>query len=302
MSTFWSVYITVLALGNIAACWWLLRWSSKSNPNAEEAKKTTGHVWDGDLREYNNPLPNWWLKLFYATVIFGVVYLLLYPGLGKFKGLLGWTEIKQYNQQMAYAQQKYGKVFANYAKKSIVQLAHDPDALQTGQRLFANNCAVCHGSDARGAPGFPNLTDNDWLHGGKPEQIYQTILNGRQGVMPAWGKVLGKQGVAQVAAYVYSLNGRSAPADLVRAGKARFAQLCIACHGVNGKGNQMIGAPNLTDHIWLYGGSMKTIEQTITYGRKNRMPAHKDLLGADEVKVLAAYVYSLSHKQGSSNE
>ena len=302
MSSFWSWWIIVISLANIFACFWLIRWTAKRRPGEAASTDTTGHVWDGDLREYNNPMPRWWLFLFYITIIFALVYLVLFPGLGNFKGLLGWSQVSEYRSEMQQAKEKYAPLYDKYAQIAIPELAGNHDAMATAGRIFANNCAVCHGSDAGGAPGFPNLTDNDWLHGGSPEAIQQTIMNGRQGNMPAWGQALGDRGVQEVATYVYSLNGRSAPKDLVEAGRARFQQMCIACHGADAKGNQAIGAPNLTDDTWLYGGDLATIEETIRNGRNGKMPAWKDRLGPEKAHLMAAYVYSLSHEGGNDEQ
>ncbi|HKJ94568.1 MAG TPA: cytochrome-c oxidase, cbb3-type subunit III [Gammaproteobacteria bacterium] len=302
MSSFWSWFIIVLTVGNILACWWLIRWTAKPRAGEAAASETTGHVWDGNLTEYNKPMPRWWLWLFYITIAFALLYLVLYPGLGNFGGLLGWSQYGAYRQEVKAAHEAYAPIYEKYSKMAIPALAKNDDAMGTGRRIFANNCAVCHGSDGRGAPGFPNLADNDWLHGGSPEAIQTTILNGRQGVMPSFGKALGTRGVEEVAAYVYSLNGRQAPEALVTAGEKRFQQLCFACHGRDAKGNQQIGAPNLTDNTWLYGGALATIKETITNGRKGRMPAWKDRLGEDRTHVVAAYVYSLSHQGGDGGE
>jgi cytochrome c oxidase cbb3-type subunit 3 len=260
-----------------------------------------GHVWDEDLEELNNPLPGWWLKLFYITMVFGLIYLALFPGLGSFPGLLGWTSHGQYEREMDVADATYGPLFTRYREMSIPAVAADPEARKMGERLFVTYCAACHGSDARGARGFPNLRDNDWLYGGSPEQIEQTILYGRNGVMPAWQDALGgKQGVADVVQYVLSLSGRNVDQAAAARGKVKFQTFCVACHGADGKGNQAIGAPNLTDNIWLYGGSEKAITETIAKGRNGKMPAQKDTLGEDKVHLLAAYVYSLS--TGEQNE
>ncbi|MGD8378776.1 MAG: cytochrome-c oxidase, cbb3-type subunit III, partial [Gammaproteobacteria bacterium] len=239
----------------------------------------------------------WWLGLFVITVIFGLVYLVLYPGLGNFKGVLGWTEHKQYQAQVAHAEQQFADFYSRFAGKSIPQLATSDEALGAGRNLFVNNCAACHGSDARGAPGFPNLTDNDWLYGGEPQTILATITNGRGGVMPALGPTLGEEKVNQVIAYVRSLSGNPEPADQVAAGKQVFAGICAACHGADARGNQAIGAPNLTDRTWLYGGSAAVIRKTLMQGRQGHMPAHKDLLGEHKIRLLAAYVWSLSHRE-----
>lgn len=293
MSSFWSWFVSILTVANIIACYWLIRWSSRRHAGEAAQGEVTGHVWDGDLQEYNNPLPRWWLWLFYITIVFGLVYLALYPGLGNYKGLLGWTEIGQYNAQMKEAHARYDKIFEAYEQESIPALAADPKARGIGQRLFLDNCAKCHGADAGGGPGFPNLTDNDWLFGGQPETIETTILQGRTGVMPAWGPVLGEAGVDQVAAYVQSLSGRKADPQLVAAGRTKFQTYCVACHGTDGKGNQAIGAPNLTDNIWLFGGSPLAIKETIRKGRQGHMPAWGDFLGKAKVHLVAAYVYSL---------
>jgi cytochrome c oxidase cbb3-type subunit 3 len=226
-----------------------------------------------------------------------VGYLIAFPGMGAFKGVLGWTSHGEVESQLADAQKEFGPLFAKYAAMPIPAVAKDPQALKMGQRIFLNNCAQCHGSDAQGNVGFPNLTDNDWLYGGEPDQIVQTIAHGRQGAMPAWGTALGDAGVAEVSAYVISLSGRDADAKLAQAGAQKFAMFCVACHGADGTGNQAMGAPNLTDKTWLYGGSMATIQQTLHGGRNGQMPAWNDILGADKVHLVAAYVYSLSHEQ-----
>lgn len=294
MSAFWSWFIIILTVANILACWWLIRWTAKPRPGEASSTETTGHVWDDDLAEYNQPMPRWWLMLFYITIVFGVVYLALYPGLGTFAGVLGWSQYDEYRQEVEQAQEQFAPLYERYASISIPELAENDEAMQTGQRLFANNCAVCHGSDARGARGFPNLTDDAWLYGGSPEAIKTTLLNGRTGVMPAFGQSLGEQGVREVAAYVYELNGRNWPRDdLVAAGERRYQTLCVACHGPDGKGNQQLGAPDLTDDAWLYGGSMAILQETLVNGRQGKMPAFKEQLGPERVHVVAAYVYSL---------
>jgi cytochrome c oxidase cbb3-type subunit 3 len=296
MSSFWSLYIVLLTAVNIAAAWWLIRWTAKPRKGEVAATETTGHVWDENLTEYNKPMPRWWLYLFYLSIVFAVIYLALYPGLGNFRGLLGWTQVNAYEAQMTQAEQTYGPIYHQYGATDLVALSKNPEAMTTASRLFANNCAACHGSDAHGGPGFPNLTDGDWLYGGGPETIRESILKGRGGVMPTFGPILGEEGIHDVAQYVVSLSGR--PADPIRAtaGQQKFAMLCTACHGPEGKGTPALGAPNLTDNIWLYGGSVQTIEQTIRGGRQGRMPAHEALLGADRVHLLAAYVYGLSHR------
>lgn len=293
-SSFWNWYIIIPVAGGIIAMFVLNRWMTEP-PRKGEKPQSHGHVWDEDLQELNNPLPRWWLNLFYITLVFGIGYLALYPGLGTFRGILGWTEKGQYEKEMAAADKEFNPLYEKYLKEDIKALATNHEALKTGERLFMNYCTSCHGSDAGGGPGFPNLRDDDWLYGGDPKTIETTILNGRQGMMPAWGAVLGPEGVANVAEYVLSLSGRSTNDVAVAAGKEKFQQLCVACHGPDGKGNQVIGAPNLTDNIWLYGGSKKTVMETIEKGRNGRMPAHAEFLGEAKVHLLAAYVYSLSH-------
>jgi cytochrome c oxidase cbb3-type subunit 3 len=298
MSANWSWYIIILTAANILACFWLIRWNSKRRAGEAAEGDTTGHTWDGDLQEYNNPLPRWWLWLFYLTILFAIIYLIIFPGMGNYKGTSKWSEVGQYKAEMAAADKQYGPIFAAYAKTPIPELANDSKAMATGQRLFLTYCSVCHGSDAGGAPGFPNLTDNDWLYGGEPATIQTTILDGRNGIMPPWGAVLSATQTDEVVAYVLSLSGREADASKVAAGKAVFQTYCVACHGADAKGNHAMGAANLTDKIWLYGGSPGTIKQTIMHGRTGKMPAHRAFLGEEKVHLLAAYVYSLSHSSG----
>jgi cytochrome c oxidase cbb3-type subunit III len=293
MSPLATAIVAVVTSLNVLACLWLIWWTALRRPGEVAEGEVKSHVWDGDLRERNNPMPRWWLILFYLTIGFAFLYFLLYPAIGH--GLLGWSEERQYREEMQSAQREYAPVYAAFAGRSIPDLAKDPKALALGHSLFANTCINCHGSDARGAPGFPDLTDNDWLYGGEPQNIVQSITQGREGIMPPLGAALGEQGVEAVVAYVLSLSGRAAPADKVAAGKERFV-LCAACHGADGKGNQTIGAKNLTDNIWLYGGSPATIRKTIMEGRHGKMPSHQ-WLGEDRIRLLAAYVYSLSHPQ-----
>jgi len=293
MSSFWSWYITILTLGNIAACVWLIRWTAKKRPGEAAAHETTGHSWDG-LSEYNNPMPRWWLWLFYITIVFGLIYLALYPGLGAYKGLLGWSSHGAWSDEVERVEARVAPLFAAYAAVPIPELARNAEAMQTGRRLFGNNCAMCHGADGGGRVGFPNIANNSWQWGGTPEQIHQSILRGRVAVMPGFGAALGERGVDEVAAYVFTLDGRSAPPELVEAGRVHYQRLCIACHGPEGKGNPLMGAPNLTDGNWTYGGGLGAIRTSVGAGRNGRMPAQEALLGADRVHLLSAYVYSLS--------
>jgi len=296
---FWNWYIALITVLSIAGCAILL-WSQsthKAQLGADgQPEKTTGHVWDEDLTELNTPMPRWWMGLFYLTIVFAAAYLLLYPGLGSYAGKLGWQSGGQYKAELKQADADYGPLFARYAGQPIEAVAADPQARAIGERMFMNYCAQCHGSDARGNKGFPNLTDGDWLHGGEPATIKATIMAGRVGQMPPMGAVLGSdKDVESVAHYVMSLSGE--PADPIRVvfGKSKFAA-CAACHGAGGKGNPMLGAPNLTDKVWLYGGSAETVMETIRKGRTNTMPAFGEFLGEPKVHVLAAYVWSLSHQ------
>jgi cytochrome c oxidase cbb3-type subunit 3 len=254
-----------------------------------------GHVWDENLEEYNNPLPNWWRWLFYITMVFGLAYLVLYPGLGKFGGTYNWTSTGQYEAEQARAAERYGPLFAKFAAMDIPAVAADPKAREMGQRLFLNYCAQCHASDARGSRGFPNLADDDWLYGGDPATIKATIVNGRNGIMPPLGPVLGDEGVKDAAHYVLSLSGLTHDSLLASSGKALFAANCVACHGADGKGNAALGAPNLTDKVWLYGGGETSISETIRAGRNNKMPAWGEFLGDAKAHLLAAYVWGLSN-------
>jgi cytochrome c oxidase cbb3-type subunit III len=300
-SGFWDIYITALTLDSIVACAVLLKMQSarkvsggKVGSVAQNVAQTTGHTWDGDLGEYNNPLPGWWMWLFYITIAFALVYLYLYPGLGSYAGSLNWTQVGQLEEENAAAEKEFGPQFQKFAGTDLKVLAADPAAHAVGQKLFLNHCAQCHASDAGGSKGFPNLTDRDWLYGGEPEIIKASITNGRNGVMPPLGAALGEQKTKDVAHYVMSLSGLANDSLRTARGKETFAQICAACHGPQGTGNPQLGAPNLTDKTWLYGSGEATIIETITKGRTNQMPAHKTLLSEPKIHLLAGYVYSLS--------
>lgn len=299
MSNFWSLWIIVLTVVTIIGVTLLLFGNRKSTNQGPGG--TTGHSHDG-IEEYDNPLPLWWLYLFVISIVFGIGYLIAFPGLGNFGGVLGWTQVGQWEKEMAKADERYGEVFARYASMDVEQLLGDKAAIKMGRRMFANNCAQCHGSDAKGSFGFPNLTDHDWLYGGDAEHIKQSITNGRTGAMPGWEAALGEEGISQVSAYVMSLSNAHKGGDktLVAAGKQKFQTFCVACHGADAKGNAMFGAPNLTDNTWLYGGSKSEIEFTIRRGRNGKMPAHKDIIGDDKIHLLTAFVMSLSSEQGGS--
>jgi len=292
-SGFWDLYISIITLVSIVACGVLLVAQSKRRVAGGEAE-TTGHTWDEDLGEYNNPLPRWWMWLFWITIVFGVVYLALYPGLGSYAGMLKWTQVGQLGEETTRHEQQFGPLYDRYAKMEVTALVREPGALAIGQKLFLNNCAQCHASDAGGSRGFPNLTDVEWLWGGTPEAIKTSIAEGRLGVMPPWGALIGEQGVKDAAHYVMSLSGMPADSIRVARGKELFAKTCVACHGPDAKGNPAMGAPNLTDNVWLHGSSEAQIMQTIAKGRVDQMPAHKDILSPARIHLLTAYVYSLS--------
>ena len=291
-SEIWDAFVALTTLLSIIACGVLLKMQSAQKTSSTE---TSGHVWDEDLSEYNNPLPRWWMWLFYITIVFGLVYLVLYPGLGSYQGTLGWSQVKQLEEENAQAQATYGPIYDRFAAQDVVTLSKNPEALAIGQRLFLNNCAQCHASDGGGGRGFPNLTDRDWLWGGTPEAIRTSITDGRAGNMPPLGPVLGEEGVKDAAAYVFALSGNAHDSIRAAKGREKFAQVCAACHGADGKGNQALGAPNLTDKTWLHG-SGPAIAETISNGRVSMMPAHKDLLTPAKIQLLTAYVYSLSGK------
>lgn len=294
-SDFWSIYIAVATIAGLIVCLILLIFTSSQvvRKDARGEVETTGHVWDENLGEYNNPLPRWWMWLFYLTVFFALGYLFLYPGLGGFKGNLAWSSAGQYADEVKKAEAEFGPLFAQFLAKDLKTVSADPQARDMGARLFLNYCAQCHGSDARGSKGFPNLTDRDWLYGGSPDAIKASIMDGRNGVMPPMAAAVGGgEDVVNVANYVLSLSG--AAHDSIRAaqGKAKFGA-CAACHGPEGRGNPALGAPNLTDKTWLYGGGVEAVAESINKGRNNLMPAHKEFLGEAKVHLLAAYVWGL---------
>ncbi len=299
-SEFWSWYVAGLTVVSILACLVLL-WVSGTTKVKASADNTTGHVWDGDLREMNNPLPKWWVYLFIITVLFSLAYGVLYPTFGKYQGLLGWSSDGQHKAEVAKVEKAIAPIYEQFAGKTPPQLAEDASAMAIGERLFMNNCAQCHGSDARGARSFPNLTDRDWLWGGDADAIKATITHGRTGVMPPMAAAVGTpDDVRNVAHYVLSLSG--SPHDSVRAalGRAGFAA-CAACHGADGKGNTAMGAPNLSDNTWLHGWGEEAVVRAVTKGFNNQMPAQAGKLNADQIHVLTAYVWGLSNKPGAAN-
>jgi cytochrome c oxidase cbb3-type subunit 3 len=296
-SGLWSVFVAGATLVSIVACGLLLAALSKRKVATDPAK--TGHVWDEDLDELNNPLPMWWIWLFWITIVFSLAYLWYYPGLGSFKGSSSWSSVGQYEDEVKAAQSQHGPLYAKLAAADIPTLAANAEAKLVGQRLFLNYCSQCHASDARGSKGFPNLADGDWLYGGEPEMIKASILDGRNGQMPPMGAALGGEAGAKDAAhYVRSLSGLQHDAAAAARGKEKFAA-CAACHGPEAKGNPALGSPNLTDATWLYGSSVETITETIMKGRSGRMPAHREFLGEERAHILAAYVYGLSRQPKS---
>jgi cytochrome c oxidase cbb3-type subunit 3 len=285
-------------LVGIVWCIWLLFSQRKTKVTLKPDGQVddTGHVWDGDLRELNNPLPRWWMWMFLISCIFALVYLALYPGLGSYPGILGYSTDGALMKSMTTANDELKPVYVKYVKMDIEQIAADPQAREMGQRLFLNSCAQCHGSDAGGSKGFPNLTDGDWLYGGSPENIKTTITNGRGGVMPPFPQLDSKQ-IVDVANYVRSLSGLPADDLKVARGAEVFKANCAACHGPDGKGNIALGAPNLTDKTWLYGGSEATIIETVTKGRMAMMPAQDKVLSPEKIQLLTAYVWGLSNNK-----
>lgn len=297
INEFWNMYVMVIVAGSLLACLVILLSQRSATFTPGEV---TGHKWDETLEEYNNPLPKWWSWLFYITVFFSIGYLILYPGFGNFKGVLGWTSIAELRAEQEKSQKIYGPIYAKFSGMDVAAVAADKQAIEMGKRLYQTYCMQCHGADAKGAKGYPNLADSDWLYGGSAEQIKATISAGRNGVMPAYGgneaAVGGVEGAKDLSAYVLSLAGKNADPAAALKGKEKFDAVCVACHGADAKGNQSIGAPNLTDNIWLYGGSEKAILETITKGRQNQMPSWEDFLGKDKIHLLSAYIYGLSNK------
>ncbi len=292
-SSFWDYYVMGLVAFGIAFCIFALV-TNTTKPLQGDEPELHGHVWDETLAEYNNPLPRWWMGLFWMTILFAVAYLVVFPGFGSNKGVGNWTSTRQYRAEMNAASEKLAPLLAQYKATDLVTLSQNQDAMEMGKRMFQSYCAQCHGESAKGGRGFPNLTDNDWLYGGEPEMVETSILEGRQGVMTPFGPVIGEEGVKDVANYVRSLSGL--PADSLRAqrGVDIFQQNCVACHGPEAKGNQLIGAPNLTDKTWLYSSHEAAIMDTVRNGRMNKMPSFREFLGEEKVHVLAAYVLSLS--------
>ncbi len=290
LNGFWSGWVIVLTSITLLLITWLLLSNRKRTPIDQ---KTTGHEYDG-IEEWDNPLPGWWFAMFVITIIWGIGYLIAYPGMGNFPGVLGWSQIEQHSNEVATADKKYRAMRDKYLALPVEEIYNDPKARKMGMRIYGNNCSQCHGLDAAGALGFPNLADNDWIYGGSPDVIKQTIVHGRRAAMPAWEAILGEDGIAEATAYVLSLNSRDADPALVEAGKKHYQTYCVACHGPDGKGNPALGAPNLTNGIWLYGGSAEQIAHTLRIGRNGQMPAFGETLGEDKIHLVTAYIYGLS--------
>lgn len=292
MSNAWSWYIILGTALSLAACFWLVAYANRQRASAEEIKESESHVWDENIRELNNPLPMWWLWLFIGTIVWSAFYLIYYPGMGNFDGIANWSQEQQYAEEVAAAEAQYGPIFAQFGAMDIASLANDAKALGIGASLYQNYCAQCHGSTAQGARGFPNLTDEAWLYGGEPAQIEQSILSGRAGIMPPLGAVFPSDAALdEMVRYVQAMPDGM---DTDSPAHAQYMTLCIACHGPTGAGMQALGAPSLVDDNWLYGSSPAEIRKSIAEGRAGVMPAHRDLIGEDRARILAAYVYSLS--------
>jgi len=294
MSTGWSLFVILLIVLNVGACAWLLFSNRSYKVDPQSKGKTMGHAFDG-IEELNNPLPAWWSWLFVLTIVYGIGYFIFYPGFGNFAGVLGWTSEGQLEAERAAADAEWGPIFRAYLETPIPELVDDERAIRMGSRIFAINCAPCHGSDARGNTGYPNLTDDAWLWGSSPESIVTTITQGRNGLMPAFGSAVGgEKGIAEVTEYVLSLSDREHDPQLAAKGEEHFKTICMACHGMDGKGNPAMGAPNLTDDVWLHGGRREDIQYQVREGRLNQMPAWGPILGEERVHLVAAYVLSLS--------
>ncbi len=291
MTSFWSAWVIILTSITIIIMTWVLIANKRAERRTGE--RTTGHVYDG-IEEYDNAIPTWWFWMFIITIVWGVAYLVVYPGMGNFPGVIGWTQVDQHDRSVAAADEKYRAMRDRYLALPVEEIAPDPAVRKMGARMFSNNCAQCHGSDAKGSYGFPNLADNDWIYGGDAETIKKTLVGGRQAAMPAWGSIIGDQGVSEATAYILSLNGRQADPQLVAAGESQFATYCAACHGADATGNPALGSPNLSNGIWLYGGTEAQIAHSIRAGRNGVMPAFAETLSEDKIHILTAYVYGLN--------
>lgn len=301
ISSGWGYYVAIVALTGVVFCLWLLftqrKWLRRSTAKIDETVDETGHVWDGDITELNTLVPRWWTVMYIGLCVIGLGYWLLYPGLGTYKGLLEYSSAKEVKEQQEALQKRIQPIYDRFKAMDIPEIAADPEAQHIGQRLFLNNCAQCHGSDAKGGPSFPNLADPYWLYGGKPEDILHSITEGRRGIMPAWNSQVTPAEASDIAQYVRSLSGlASDPLQVVR-GKRGFESTCVACHMADGTGNTALGAPNLTVNTWMYGSSEASIVETILNGRDNEMPAQKAILTEDQIRLLTAWVWGLSNNE-----
>jgi cytochrome c oxidase cbb3-type subunit 3 len=295
MTAFMSWFVAAGTIVFIIWCVWLIGWSAKQGPQNKGDEELVGHKWDGDLEEWNNPAPKWWLYLYFITIAWAVGYLIVYPGIGIFDGVAGWTSEGQYEAEIQRAEERYAPIYERFSAMEFDELVADPDANALGASLYASYCTTCHGSDARGAPGYPNLTDDDWQWGGTEKDIYTSIYNGRMAVMTPWAQVLGSdEAVDNMVSYVRSLSGLEEAGEAAASAKTQFTTFCAACHMPDGTGNPILGAPNLTDDTWLYGSAPETIREAIEKGRNGQMPAQGEFLGENRTRVLAAYVKSLS--------
>lgn len=298
MSTGWSVFVIVVTLGMLLGFTWLVL-NTRRVQDPEGANKLNDHEFDG-ITEYDAPMPEWFTWMFLGSIAFALIYLILYPGLGNFPGLLGWSSAGALEQDQRRAEARFDPLFQRYLRTPVAELAEIPQAIRMGERLFGNYCAQCHGSDARGFPGYPNLTDGHWAWGGAPEQIRMTLVNGRVAAMPSWGPVLGEDGIRDTTEFVISLAGREHDAEAAARGAEHYAQYCVACHGAEGQGNQALGAADLTTGVYLYGGSRETIAASLRYGRNGVMPAQRDFLDEARIHILTAYVYGLPRRHGAT--
>ncbi|GMU50547.1 MAG: hypothetical protein AMXMBFR31_27730 [Candidatus Desulfobacillus denitrificans] len=297
MSSGWSWWVIGLIVFNLGTTFLLFLWAPRAKvPVLPDG--TTGHVWaHGVLREGMHRLPRWWIAASFAMYLAAAGYLVLYPGFGNRQGALGWTSGKELASATTANAAKLDPALTRLAAMSVEAAADDAQAQRLGERLFVDNCAACHGREGLGNPllGAPNLADDDWLYGGSGEDITASIRDGRSGAMPPW-KALGDLAVKNLVQHVRRLSGQPHDAAAAAEGGAIFQANCSACHGPEGKGNPQLGAPNLTDDIWLYGGSLAAIETSIRNGRQGHMPAWNSRLSGAEIHVLAGHVYHLSHR------
>jgi len=299
MSEPWSWFIIVVTTAYVIALTWLLFATARKLPVDSAASKGTGHVWDGDITELNNPLPRWWFLLFVLTIVFTIVYLVVYPGYGTFAGTFGWTSAKEVQAELDETHAKLESLYAGFRNVPLAELARNPAAVKVGRNVFSNNCAACHGTDARGARGYPDLVDGESLYGGEPDTLLVSVLQGRHGLMPPMIATLPGTGVDEVSNYVLGLSGLDHDRRLAAGGKAKFEAICGACHGTDGKGNHALGAPNLTDDIWMHGNAdLASIRDAITYGRSSMMPPWGPIIGEDRARLAVAWLLA----QGAANE